>query len=60
MDDFKEGVNLRAYGNEDPVRAYQIEGFDMFNEMTKNIQIDTWLKPCVLQLWIQILREKTA
>jgi len=41
MDQLKQGVGLRAVGNEDPVRAYQIEGFDMFNEMTKFIQEDT-------------------
>ncbi len=40
MDQLKQGVGLRAVGNEDPVRAYQIEGFDMFNEMTKFIQED--------------------
>ncbi|MCG8540592.1 MAG: preprotein translocase subunit SecA [Clostridia bacterium] len=41
MDQLKQGIGLRAIGNEDPVRAYQIEGFDMFNQMTKNIQEDT-------------------
>jgi len=41
MDQLRQGINLRAIGNEDPVRAYQIEGFDMFNEMIKNIQEDT-------------------
>jgi preprotein translocase subunit SecA len=41
MDQLKQGIGLRAIGNEDPVRAYQIEGFEMFNEMTKNIQINT-------------------
>ncbi|MBS4538126.1 preprotein translocase subunit SecA [Clostridium sp. D2Q-11] len=41
MDQLRQGINLRAMGNEDPVRAYQVEGFDMFNEMIKNIQLDT-------------------
>jgi len=41
MDQLKQGIGLRAVGQEDPVRAYQIEGFDMFNEMTYNIQVDT-------------------
>lgn len=41
MDQLRQGIGLRAYGQEDPVRAYQIEGFDMFEEMTRNIQIDT-------------------
>ncbi|HBC32556.1 MAG TPA: preprotein translocase subunit SecA, partial [Clostridiales bacterium] len=41
MDQLKQGIGLRAIGNEDPVRAYQIEGFDMFEEMTSAIQEDT-------------------
>lgn len=41
MDQLRQGIGLRAYGQEDPVRAYQIEGFDMFEEMTKAIQEDT-------------------
>lgn len=41
MDQLKQGISLRAVGNEDPVRAYQIEGFDMFGEMIQNIQVDT-------------------
>ena len=41
MDQLKQGIGLRAIGNEDPVRAYQVEGFDMFEEMTAAIQEDT-------------------
>ncbi len=41
MDQLKQGISLRAIGNEDPVRAYQIEGFDMFNAMTASIKEDT-------------------
>ena len=41
MDQLRQGIGLRAYGQEDPVRAYQVEGFDMFEEMTKAIQEDT-------------------
>jgi len=41
MDQLKQGIGLRALGNEDPVRAYQTEGFDMFEEMIKSIQEDT-------------------
>ena len=41
MDQLKQGIGLRAIGNEDPVRAYQVEGFDMFEEMTQAIQEDT-------------------
>jgi preprotein translocase subunit SecA len=41
MEQLKQGINLRAYGNEDPVRAYQKEGFNMFDEMIYNIQEDS-------------------
>ena len=41
MDQLKQGIGLRAIGNEDPVIAYQVEGFDMFEEMTAAIQEDT-------------------
>ena len=41
MDQLKQGIGLRAIGQEDPVRAYQMEGFDMFQEMIRNIQEET-------------------
>ncbi len=41
MDQLRQGISLRAYGQEDPVRAYQNEGFDMFEEMIHSIQEDT-------------------
>ena len=41
MDQLKQGVSLRGIGQEDPVRAYQMEGFDMFDEMIRAIQMDT-------------------
>lgn len=41
MDQLRQGIGLRAYGQEDPVRAYQMEGFDMFEEMTDAIWDET-------------------
>lgn len=41
MDQLRQGIGLRAYGQEDPVRAYQMEGFDMFEEMTNTIWEET-------------------
>ena len=41
MDQLREGINLRAYGQQDPIQAYQIEGFDMFNEMIKSVKEET-------------------
>lgn len=41
MDQLRQGIGLRALGQEDPVRAYQVEGYDMFEEMIRSIQEDT-------------------
>ena len=41
MDQFRQGIGLRGYGQEDPVLAYQKEGFEMFEEMIRNIQEET-------------------
>ena len=41
MDQLRQGIGLRAIGQQDPVVAYKMEGFDMFDEMTKHIQEDT-------------------
>jgi len=40
MDDLREGIGLRAYGQTDPVAAYKREAFDMFQEMSLAIQED--------------------
>ena len=40
MDELKDGIGLRAYGQQDPVVKYRIEGMDMFEEMTANIKAD--------------------
>jgi preprotein translocase subunit SecA len=40
MDQLRQGIGLRAYGQVDPVVAYTNEGFDMFEEMNHNILED--------------------
>lgn len=40
MDELKNGIGLRAYGQKDPVVQYRLEGFDMFDEMVNNIKLD--------------------
>ena len=37
MDELKNGIGLRAYGQQDPVVKYRIEGMDMFDEMISDI-----------------------
>jgi preprotein translocase subunit SecA len=41
MDQLRQGIGLRAYGQRDPVIEYKFEGFDMFEEMIAGIQEDT-------------------
>ena len=41
MDQMRKEIGVRAMGNDDPVRAYTNEGFDMYEEMTRSIQEDT-------------------
>lgn len=40
MDELKNGIGLRAYGQKDPVIQYQIDGSDMFDEMIGNIKLE--------------------
>jgi preprotein translocase subunit SecA len=40
MDDLREGIGLRAYGQRDPLLEYRFEAFEMFQEMVHRIQED--------------------
>ena len=40
MEELKDGIGLRAYGQQDPVVKYRMEGMDMFEEMVSNIKYD--------------------
>ena len=41
MDQLREGIGLRAYGQRDPIVEYKHEGYNMFEEMSRLIQEDT-------------------
>ena len=41
MDQLKQGIGLRSYGQNDPVKEYTKEGFAMFDEMVQEIQKNT-------------------
>lgn len=41
MDELKKGIGLRSYGSHDPVVAYRMEGFEMFDAMVESICEDT-------------------
>jgi preprotein translocase subunit SecA len=38
MDQLRQGIHLRAYGQIDPLREYQMEGFAMFESMIASIE----------------------
>jgi preprotein translocase subunit SecA len=40
MDQLREGIGLRAYGQKDPLVEYKFEAYEMFNAMIANIQED--------------------
>ena len=60
MDQLKQGIGLRAMGQQDPVRAYQDEGFDMFREMIESIQEDTIRNLFNLERTENLERERVA
>jgi preprotein translocase subunit SecA len=41
MDHLKEGIGLRGYGQRDPLREYQREGYELFVEMVERIKEQT-------------------
>jgi preprotein translocase subunit SecA len=50
MDHLKEGIGLRGYGQKDPVREYQKEGYEMFMDMTYRIKEDTIEKLSIVRI----------
>jgi preprotein translocase subunit SecA len=40
MDQLRQSIGLRAYGQNNPLVQYQLEGFKMFNDMVGNIEFD--------------------
>ncbi len=62
MDDLKQGIGLRSYGQHDPVVAYKEEGFAMFEAMIAAIREETIRRLFLVQLRPQqeLKREKVA
>ena len=62
MDDLKQGIGLRAYGQHDPVIAYKEEGYQMFEAMITAIREETVRRIFLAQLRPaqEIKREKVA
>ena len=62
MDDLKQGIGLRAYGQHDPVVAYKEEGYQMFQAMVTAIREETVRRLFLVQLQPkqEVKREKVA
>ena len=60
MDELKNGIGLRAYGQQDPVVKYRMEGMDMFEEMTANIKIDVVKILMNIRKQGEVRRQETA
>ena len=41
MDQLRQGIGLQAYGQKDPLVEFKMSGFEMFDEMLFNIEVDT-------------------
>ena len=60
MDELKNGIGLRAYGQQDPVVKYRMEGMDMFEEMTANIKVDVVKILMNIRKQGEVRRQETA
>ncbi len=62
MDDLKQGIGLRAYGQHDPVVAYKEEGFEMFQAMVNAIREETIRRMFLVRVQPQqeVKRQKVA
>ena len=62
MDDLKQGIGLRAYGQHDPVTEYKEEGYKMFQAMIQAIKEETIRRMFLVQLrpTQEVKREKVA
>jgi len=50
MDHLKEGIGLRGYGQANPLKEYQKEGYSMFEDMIRRLELDVIEKVMSVQL----------
>ena len=62
MDQLRQGIHLRSYAQQNPLRDYQNEGHELFDMMMQNIEEDTskFILKSVIQVDEDIEREKTT
>ncbi len=60
MDQLRQGIHLRAYGGNDPLREYQFEGHNMFQAMIERIEDEISLYIMKAQVEGNVKREAVA
>lgn len=60
MDQLRQGIGLQAYGNRDPLVEYKMQGYDMFDAMSANIQEDTVKLLLHIRIEERVEREEVA
>ncbi|WP_100333223.1 preprotein translocase subunit SecA [Bacillus alkalisoli] len=60
MDQLRQGIHLRAYGQIDPLREYQFEGFAMFESMISAIEEDVTKLTMKAQIRNNLERQEVA
>ncbi|PGK52511.1 preprotein translocase subunit SecA [Priestia megaterium] len=60
MDQLRQGIHLRSYGQTEPLRAYQDEGFEMFETMVAAIEMEVSTLLLKASIETNVKREKVA
>ncbi|MDX8360579.1 MULTISPECIES: preprotein translocase subunit SecA [Bacillaceae] len=60
MDHLRQGIHLRAYGQIDPLREYQMEGFSMFENMVASVEEDVAKYVMKAQIRNNLQRQEVA
>ena len=62
MDQLRQGIHLRSYGQQNPLRDYQNEGHQLFDTMMQNIEEDVskYILKSVISVEDDVERDKTT
>ncbi|TCT13788.1 protein translocase subunit secA [Natranaerovirga pectinivora] len=60
MDQMRQGIGLRAYGQRDPLVEYRFVGYEMFDEMSEGIKEDTVRILFHIRIEQKVERERVA
>ncbi len=60
MDQLRQGIHLRAYGQNDPLREYRFEGFNMFEAMIVEIEEEVSMYVMKAEVQQNLQRQEVA